>query len=237
MAHVLARILRLAGAAVLIAGLVAGGGTWQTSATAAGAPPVRSIGGFTRVATPSVSPDQPVSVFFLSALYCPFCAAERWALADALGRFGTWADLGPSHSTGGVDGIPEIPTYDFVHARYTSRFVQFQARDIADEHGNARQALRPAEQALVNRFDPEGSIPFLLIAGGFAQLGSGFSPGLLVGKPFVQVRADLAGDSPDGRAIRHEADVLAALICVAHRGIPQTVCAAPAVRGLETQVR
>ncbi|HUX87500.1 MAG TPA: DUF929 family protein [Chloroflexota bacterium] len=198
--------------------------------------PTPAIGNFQRVADPAVSPGQPVPVFFLSALYCPFCGAERWALVEALGRFGTWSNLNPSQSTAGVDGIAAVPTYDFVHARYTSRYVAFNARDVADAQGNPLQPLQPEERTLVNRYNPDGGIPFLLIDGAFAQVSSGYSPGLLAGKSFSQVKSDLTAKAADGQAIQHEADVISALICVTDGGQPQNVCDAPAVRALMADV-
>ncbi len=210
--------------------LLAGPGVPLVPGEAAGA-----IGNFTRVAQPSVTPGRPVTVFLLSALYCPFCAAERWALVDALGRFGTWSSLAPAESTSGVEGFSAIPTYNFVHARYTSRWVAFTARDVQDAQGRPLQPLAPNEAALVNRFDPDGGIPFLLIAGAFAEHGSGYSPGLLVHKSFDQVRSDLAAGAPDGAAIRHEADIVTALICFADKDTPATACGTPAVRTMEAQ--
>ena len=194
--------------------------------------PTPAIGNFQRVADPAVTPGQPVPVFFLSALYCPFCGAERWALVDALGRFGTWSNLNPSQSTAGVDGIAAVPTYDFVHAHYTSRYVAFTPRDVADAQGNPLEPLQLEERALVNRYNPDGGIPFLLIGGAFAQVSSGYSPGLLAGKSFSQVKSDLTAKAVDGQAIQHEADVISALICVADGGQPQNICDAPAVRAL-----
>ncbi|HUX85490.1 MAG TPA: DUF929 family protein [Chloroflexota bacterium] len=194
--------------------------------------PSPAIGNFQRVADPAVTPGQPVPVFFLSALYCPFCGAERWALVDALGRFGTWSNLNPSQSTAGVDGIAAVPTYDFVHAHYNSRYAAFTPRDVADAQGNPLEPLQPEERTLVNRYDPDGGIPFLMIDGAFTQLSSGYSPGLLAGKSFAQVQGEVTSNTADGQAIHHEADVITALICEADGGQPRNVCDAPSVRAL-----
>lgn len=176
-------------------------------------------------------------LFFLSALYCPFCGAERWAIVDALGRFGTWQNLNPSQSTAGVDGIAAVPTYDFVHAAYTSSYVAFVARDAADAQGNPLQPLQPGERDLVNRYDREGGIPLLVVDGAFTQVSSGYSPGLLAGKSFEEIHAGLGGGSVAAVAIHHEADVLSALICYADGGQPRDVCAAPAVRAIVQGIR
>ena len=33
------------------------------------------------------------AILYYGAEYCPFCAAERWAIIAALSRFGTWSGL------------------------------------------------------------------------------------------------------------------------------------------------
>ena len=38
-------------------------------------------------------------VFYLGAEYCPYCAAERWAMIVALSRFGTFSGLSTVHSS------------------------------------------------------------------------------------------------------------------------------------------
>jgi hypothetical protein len=53
-----------------------------------------------------------VRVFFLGAQFCPFCAAERWALVGALERFGTLTGYAPETHTPGMAGFQLVPTYD-----------------------------------------------------------------------------------------------------------------------------
>src|SRR5215472_9710057 len=43
----------------------------------------RSLGGFQQVASQVVPVQGRLPVLFVSAQYCVFCAAERWALVDA----------------------------------------------------------------------------------------------------------------------------------------------------------
>ncbi len=33
------------------------------------------------------------AMLYYGAEYCPYCAAERWAMTAALARFGTWSNL------------------------------------------------------------------------------------------------------------------------------------------------
>lgn len=181
-----------------------------------------------KVSATALLADGKPEVFFMSALYCPFCAAERWALVRATARFGRWTGLTPLHSHVGVDGFGSVPTYDLLHATFTSRYITVDHKDVADENGNALQSLTTSEQALVNAYDGGGSIPFM-VAGGTSvryQVGLAYSPGLLVGRSFAVVRAAVYSNSrtPGARAINAEADALTAVICrlTAHR--PSSVC-------------
>ena len=45
-------------------------------------------------------------VLYIGAQYCPYCAAERWAMAAALSRFGTFHGLSGIHSAGGQEVYP-----------------------------------------------------------------------------------------------------------------------------------
>ena len=40
-----------------------------------------------------------VEITYVGAEYCPYCAAERWAIAVALSRFGTFSNLSGTHSS------------------------------------------------------------------------------------------------------------------------------------------
>jgi hypothetical protein len=207
----------------------------ETPAAWADAP--ASIGKFQRVASPTVRKSGPATFFFMSALFCPYCAAERWAIVESLQRFGSWSNLGPSKSTGGTDGFAALPTYDFLRASYTSRYVDFTARDIADAQGHPLQRLDAAQQTLVNRYDPKGGFPFLIIDGSYVQTDSGYPPGLLVDKTFAQVRSAIRRETPLGRAIKQEADLLTALLCIGDGDRPARVCGASPVRALVARAR
>jgi hypothetical protein len=59
------------------------------------------------------------AIVFVSEESCPFCAAERWPLAVALARFGSWSQLGITRSAA-TDIFPGTATLSFRSARYHS---------------------------------------------------------------------------------------------------------------------
>ena len=64
-------------------------------------------------------------VTYIGAEYCPFCAAERWALTVALSRFGTFSGLAGTHSSS-TDVYPDTQTLSFYGSHYTSPYLDFQ---------------------------------------------------------------------------------------------------------------
>jgi Domain of unknown function (DUF929) len=61
-------------------------------------------------------------VVYLGAEYCPYYAAERWAMVAALSRFGRFTNLGQTHSSS-TDIYPNMPTLSFHGATYTSQYL------------------------------------------------------------------------------------------------------------------
>src|SRR5580693_4915033 len=54
-------------------------------------------------------------ILYMGAEYCPYCAAERWALAAALSRFGALSGLSLIHSSP-TDIYADTPTLSFAKA-------------------------------------------------------------------------------------------------------------------------
>ncbi|HXG08143.1 MAG TPA: DUF929 family protein [Nitrososphaera sp.] len=153
-------------------------------------------------------------VFFMGSGFCPFCAAERWAIVEALGKFGKWEGLVETTSAGHDEKYLNIPTVSFARAKYESDYIEFVGRETADRNFEPLQELNEKDYEILDTFNPDQIIPFLLIDGQFMQVGSGYSPQLLEHMDHAKVRAELANPySPVGKAIREEIDNIAALIC------------------------
>jgi hypothetical protein len=75
------------------------------------------------------------------------------------------------------------------------------------------QELDERDYEILDTFNPDQIIPFLLIDGQFMQVGSGFSPRLLEGMDHAKVKAELANPASSvGKAIKMEANNITALI-------------------------
>jgi hypothetical protein len=160
-------------------------------------------------------------VTYIGAEYCPYCAAERWALAVALSRFGTFENLHGTHSSD-TDQYPGTQTLSFYGSTYDSAYVDFQAveettnQPDVDGGYQALQTPTAAQSALMAKYDAEGSIPFLDIANRYVVTGSSFSPQVLQGLSRSQIAADLSDShSAVGQAIDGAAnDITAAIASV-----------------------
>lgn len=178
----------------------------------------------------------PPAVLYIGAEYCPYCAALRWSLVAALDRFGAFTGLALSTSSAS-DVFPDTPTLTMLDARYQSAHLTLQTvelqSNVPDASGRYPVLQRPTpdQNALFRRYDPSGSIPFLLIGGRYVLTESPFSPGLLQGMDGPAVAAALQlGVTPAARAILGAANEIAAAVCAVDGAAPADVCDGRGVR-------
>jgi hypothetical protein len=176
-------------------------------------------------------------LLYLGGQYCPFCAAERWALAAAVSRFGSLSGLSLIHSSP-ADTDPSTPTLSFEHARYTSKYLAFvpvewfgQAADPGTPFGHAYlQRPTAQEQGLFARYGG-GSIPFVDIGNRYVLPQVQYDPAALAGLSWTQVAAAMHDpSSPVARDIDGAANVITAAICGLTGGQPGGVCQSAGVR-------
>ena len=204
------------------------------------------------LAPPKELPDEPLlvlsgkpEIIYMGALYCSSCAAERWPLAIALSRFGSWKGLHETYSASKPEPYPHTPSLSFDGASYVSPYITFASVEMQSDrpagapgHYAQLQAPTSEEVRLYDTFDASsggksaGVIPFIDYANQFVQVGgANYSPALLEGKTPQQVAASLAdGKSDTGQAVLASADVVTAMICVATDGKPARVCNGSAVK-------
>lgn len=184
------------------------------------------------------------AVVYVGTEYCPFCAAERWALVVALGRFGHFTHLGMATSSRSLV-FPRLRSFSFRGSTYTSRWVAFEPTETYSASGThdnpssfaALQGIPPQVAGLLRRFDApplapaSGALPFVDVGGRSLVIGAGFSPAVLSGLSLTTIAGDLRHPSSRvAQAIDGTANELTAAICSTTGGVPATVCTSAAAR-------
>jgi hypothetical protein len=178
-------------------------------------------------------------VVYVGAEYCPYCAAERWPMIVALSRFGTFHNLGLTHSSSS-DVDPNTPTFSFHGATYTSSYLAFSGVETYTNQpaagGSGYTTLdtpTAAEQQLLTTYDAPpyvasastGAIPFADLGNQFVISGASYDPGLLAGKTQQQVAAVLdTPGNPIAQAVDGTANALTAALCKLTGNQPAAVC-------------
>lgn len=188
--------------------------------------------------SPLTSNGKP-EMFYLGAEYCPYCAAERWAMVVALSRFGTFSGLATVHSAskngaGDAEPDPNTPTWTFVHAKYTSKYLTFvpveQYTNIPDASTGeytSLESVTSAQQALVTKYDSanQGAIPFIDFGNKYMISGASYDPGVLDGKSWAQIASALKDpSSPIAQSVDGTANYITAAICKLTNNQPATAC-------------
>ena len=194
---------------------------------------VSGIGGMTNIGGKTLTEGGKPVVLYIGAEYCPFCAAERWPLVTALSRFGTFTDLGATHSATN-DVYPNTPTFSFHKAKYSSKYIALQSVELYGNrpvNGKYPPLEKPTAQqnALISKYDPRGTIPFIYF-GKYLQTDASYNPQILAGMTMTQVGQAVGDVNTDQSvAILGSANQITAAICSETGGQPASVCATPGV--------
>ena len=188
-------------------------------------------------------------MLYEGAEYCPYCAAERWAMVVALSRFGTFSGLATTHSSSS-DIFPNTPTWTFLNAKYTSQYLTFSS---LEQYTNIKDASSPsgysplqtptaAQTALLAKYDnapyvsssDAGAIPFIDFGNKYMIVGASYNPQVLAGLSWSQVATDLSSaSSPVAKAVDGTANYLTAAICKMTGNQPASACTST-VQSLES---
>lgn len=180
--------------------------------------------------------DGKPEVLYIGGEFCPFCAAERWSLVVALSRFGTFKGLSLTSSSS-TDVYPNTRTFTFHGSTYQSDVVHFTPVEALDRSGKPLETLTPEQTQLQKTYDPQSTIPFLLIGGRYVALSSGYQPDVLAGRSWEQIAGDLSNPSAGTtKAIVGEADMLTAAICQISNNGPADVCQSTGVRQAQARL-
>jgi hypothetical protein len=189
--------------------------------------------------------DGKTTVLYYGAEYCPYCAAERWAIIAALSRFGTFKNLETMQSSS-TDVFPSTQTFTFIHASYSSPYVTLETIEHQSNIPSATtgytilQNGTKAEQKLVAKYDSStyfpsvtaGSVsyPFIDFGNRFLVAGASYSPSILQNLSRAQIAQSLSDSSnPVAQAIDSLANYFTAAICSDGTNMPAGVCSSKGV--------
>lgn len=184
---------------------------------------------------PALTADGKPRVLYVGAEYCPYCAAERWAVVVALSRFGTFTGLGQTTSAH-ADVHPDTPTLSFHGATYRSRYVAFSGYELQSNQVQGTSyapldSVPTADQELFATYDRSpyldnvGAIPFLDLGGRYAAQGSSYDPGLLAGMDHLQIAHAIGEPGTDvSQAVLGAANTISAALCQQTGQQPASVC-------------
>jgi len=228
----------------------------QVAAGSASAhPDVIGPAGGTPAAPPLTAVGKP-DLLYMGAEFCPYCAAERWAMITALSRFGTFTGLASIKSAtqdgaGDQEPFPATSTWTFRNSTFTSSFLAFTPielfTNVPDQNTGGYTSLQKptaAQQALMNKYDAppfvpsqdQGAIPFIDYGGKFLSVGASYDPGVLSGLSWTQITTDLHNPaSPVAKGVLGAANLMTAALCQLTGGQPVTACT-PTVRSLESRL-
>ncbi|MHB1089127.1 MAG: DUF929 family protein [Acidimicrobiales bacterium] len=177
-----------------------------------------------------------VTVSYIGAEYCPYCALQRWALVVALSKFGTFTHLDQRVFSSSSDVFPHLASWSFINAGYSSTAIRFTPVELTstavDAHGQYVPLGRASitQRRAMRKWDRSGEIPFVDVGGAYYTLGASASPAVLEGLSVQQIGSSLADpSSPVAAAIDGTANYLIAAICEVDGRSSPAICSSPTI--------
>lgn len=174
-------------------------------------------------------PNGKPQLLYVGADWCPFCAAQRWAIMAALSRFGTFDNKLDTVSS----AEQNVVTFSFHGAKYTSQYIDFVSIETQDNNGKTLDTPTAEQRKLIDTYDAppyvaesdKGTIPFMLVGNAATSTGSFFSPQLLLNRSYADVANGLKNPNSDiSKGIIGSANYLTAAICKITNNQPANVC-------------
>jgi Domain of unknown function (DUF929) len=182
-----------------------------------------SLSAIKAISDAALTSDNKPELLFIGAEFCPFCAAERWSIINALSRFGTLSHLNQIRSATD-DG--NLATFSFYKSSYTSKYLSFVP--VEDEDRSSQPLVSPtaAQMTIWKKYTSE-SFPFMDFGGKYVVTNAGYTDTDLSGLDWTQITNDLKDPtSTIAKDIVGEANILTKMICQLTNGQPATVCSA-----------
>ena len=183
--------------------------------------------------TPPLTSGGKPQILYVGAEYCPFCAAERWAIVMALSKFGTFSNLASTKSSS-TDTNPNTPTFSFYGSTYASQYLTFTAVELQNRAGQNLQTPTAEQKTVISTYDAApyvtgqaGSIPFIDLGGRYIVSGTEYDGSLMSNQNFDAVLGEMAtGTTSTAQAARAAAAHLVGVICSLTGDQPVSVCSA-----------
>jgi len=197
------------------------------------------VPGVVKGQSPLTSGGSPEALF-IGAEFCPYCAAERWALIMAFSRFGTFSNLHETTSSP-YDADPSTATFTFYGSSYSSSSIVFVPIEHETNDTTALgtrtilQTLTTAQNTLWSDYEshfsePEG-YPFLDIGNKVFVTSPSYDPAVLAGLDQSAIAAKLSNpNDPVTQAIVGTANFITAGICAVTGQSSNEWCSASAVK-------
>jgi hypothetical protein len=172
-------------------------------------------------------------MLYIGAEFCPYCGAERWAMAVALSRFGKFTTPLRGFHSSPTDTDPNTPTLTFYQAKYSSPYLVFTPVENETIDRGPLQNTTAAQQALWVKYDSSADgvgYPFIDFGNKYVLKLPTYDPGVLAGMSWAQVAAALhVPSSAVAQGALGSANLMTAAICKMTGGQPGSVCTAAGV--------
>lgn len=181
---------------------------------------------------------------YVGGEFCPYCGAERWAMINALSRFGTFSNLSQIQAY-----EYNVPTFSFYGSNYTSQYVDFVPKEIKGNELNKDQTnyvdletLTAAEQATFQKYDSGQNFPFVDIGNLYTGIGASYDFTILLdSKSNALSHESIASALSDPKStlaqgILGTANYMTAGICSVTNQQPGNVCNSAVIQQIEKEM-
>lgn len=152
-------------------------------------------------------------MLYTGAEYCPYCAAERWALTVALSKFGSFSNLQLMHSSPTDRAAKNVPTLSY---------LTFTPIELEDRNGKVIEKPSTADYNLL--MAQGGSYPFIDFGGKFIQSNASVDTSVLQAKKQTDIAASLSKSNATASQVNSAAGGFIKAICTLTKGQPGNVC-------------
>ena len=183
------------------------------------------------------------AMLYYGAEYCPYCAAERWAMAAALSRFGTWCEP-QDHRLVAHRRRRRRPTPSASTApRFTSPYLTFDGDRAVQQRPGQRHgytSLAEPDQGRRRRSSPStarpstspdahqrrrSAFPFVNINNLALISGRQLRPAVLAGQTWTEIAGGLTDPTnPATQAIVATGNYITAAICASTKDSRRRLC-------------